>query len=83
MFNLSPDDPAVPSSLAAGLLLASIPLLASYELPHPTATAAIKATGASRSRAYEVKAAIERALPNLVRPPGRPTVLRPTIPPWS
>ena len=80
MPRLSPDGPAVPSSFAAGLLLCSIPLLASYGLPHPTATAVIEATGASRSRAYEVKAAIEAALPDLVRPPGRPTVVRPPPP---
>ena len=74
MPRLSPDGLAVPSSLAAGLLLCSIPLLASFGLPHPTATAAIEATGVGRSRAYEVKAAIEAALPDLVRPPGRPAV---------
>ena len=73
MPNLSPRAPAVPPTLAAGLLLASIPILDSLHLPHPTATAAIEATGASRSRAYEVKAAIEQALPDLVRPPGRPS----------
>ncbi|MDP6943216.1 MAG: hypothetical protein QF464_03620 [Myxococcota bacterium] len=73
MPQLSPAGPAVPSSLAAGLLLCSISLLSSYELPHPTATAAIEATGVGRSRAYEVKAAIAAALPDLVRPPGRPT----------
>jgi len=80
MPSLSPDGPAVPSSLAAGLLLCSISLLASYGLPHPTATAAIEATGAGRSRAYEVKTAIEAALPDIVRPPGRPTVVRQTPP---
>ncbi len=63
---------AVPPSVAAGLLLCSIPLLDSLVLPHPTATAAIAATGVSRSRAYEVKAAVEAILPELIRPPGRP-----------
>ena len=80
MPSLSPDGPAVPSSLAAGLLICSIPLFASYGLAHPTARAAIKATGAGRSRAYEVKAAIEAALPALVRPPGRPTAAAPVPP---
>jgi hypothetical protein len=74
MPSLTPNTPSVPSSLAAGLLLVSIPLLASHGLPHPTARAAIKATRAGRSRAYEVKAIIESALPDLVRPPGRPIV---------
>ena len=41
-------------------------------LPHPTATAVIAAAGVSRSRAYEVKVAVEEILPELVRPPGRP-----------
>ena len=74
MPSLSPIGLTVPSSLAAGLLLCAIPLLASCGLPHPTATTAIEATGVGRSRAYEVKAAIEAVLPDLVRPPGRPTV---------
>lgn len=81
MLNLSPDGLAVPSSLAAGLLLCSIPLLASLDLPHPKATAAIEATGAGRSRAYEIKAVIEQALPELIRPPGRPPAPAPEVPP--
>ena len=78
MPNLSLKGLAVPSSLAAGLLLCSISLLASYDLPHPTAMAAIEATGAGRSRAYEMKAIIEDALPDLVRSPGRPMASPPT-----
>ncbi len=72
MPHLSSESSAVPPTLAAGLLLVSIPLLAAHDLPHPTAKAAIAVTGTSRSRAYEVKAAIIDALPKLVRPPGRP-----------
>jgi len=65
---------AVPSSLTAGLLLASLPLLALLDLPRPTATDVIQAAGVSRSRAYEVKAAVEAAVSDLVQPPGRPPV---------
>ena len=80
MPHLSTGEPAVPPTFAAGLLLISIPLLAAHDLPHPTATAAIGAMGVGRSRAYEVKAAIIDALPELVRSPGRP-VKPPTAPP--
>ncbi len=72
MPHLSCGGPAVPPSFAAGLLLASLPLLAFLDLPHPTATAVIDAVGVSRSRAYEVKASVEVAMTDLVRPPGRP-----------
>ena len=72
MPHLSCGSPAVPPSFAAGLLLASLPLLASLDLPHPTATVVIEAVGVSRSRAYEVKASVEAAMSDLVRPPGRP-----------
>lgn len=80
MPHLSSESLVVPPSLAAGLLLVSLPLLAAHNLPHPTASAAIEAVGGSRSRAYEVKAAITEALPELVRPPGRPAA-PPSSPP--
>lgn len=73
--------PAVPSSLTAGLLLASLPLLALLDLPRPTATDVIQATGISRSRAYEVKATVEAAVAELVQPPGRPPA--PAVEPLS
>lgn len=81
MPHLSVEGSAVPSTLAAGLLLVSIPILVALGLPHPTATAAIVAVGVSSSRAYEVKAAIMAALPDLVRPPGRPAAAPPSHPP--
>ena len=81
MSRLSLGGAAVPPSIAAGLLLCAIPLLAACGLPHPTASAAIAGTGAGRSRAYEVKAILEQALPDLVRPPGRPTADPPAPPP--
>lgn len=72
MPRLSPKGPDVPPSLAAGLILATLHLLDEHDLPCPTASAAIRAMGCSRSRVYEVKADIIRALPELVRSPGRP-----------
>ena len=58
--------------VAAALLLASIEHLGAHSLPRPSATAVIAATGASRSRAYELKARLEALLPTLAGPVGRP-----------
>lgn len=57
----------------AALLLAAVSRLAARGLPHPTATEVLQSTGVSRSRAYEVKERLERALCALVRPSGRPS----------
>ena len=59
-------------SLAAGLLLAAIPLLNQYALPVPTAKAVLEATSATRTTAYKVKRAVETALHELLKPTGRP-----------
>lgn len=72
MTPLSPEPPAVTSLVVAGLLLAAIPHLTRLDLAAPSATDVIAATGAGRSRAYEIKAAIEAGLPDLQRPAGRP-----------
>lgn len=71
----------LPPSLTAGLLLAAIPLLGAFDLPAPTASAVLEATGASRTTAYKVKAEVEAALPGLLRPPGRPAAPPPEAPP--
>lgn len=42
-------------------------------MPHPTAAQILDATGAGRSRAYELCAQILAILPRLLRPAGRPT----------
>ncbi|MEK7993777.1 MAG: hypothetical protein AAB403_08255 [Planctomycetota bacterium] len=42
------------------------------DLPRPTAAAVFTATGAGKTRAYEVAEQILDGLPNLLRPPGRP-----------
>jgi len=72
MTNLTTEHPAVIPLVVAGLLLAAIPYLQRLGLSAPSATDVISATGAGRSRAYEVKAEIEALLPGLARPPGRP-----------
>lgn len=65
-------DPAVSPNLTAGLLLAALPYLVELGLPAPTTTAVLEATGAGRTRAYELRAALEELLPTLLREPGRP-----------
>jgi hypothetical protein len=52
-------------------LLASS-ILADLGLPHPTAAEVLAKTGASRSRAYELRAELRALLTTLMRPPGRP-----------
>lgn len=64
--------PAVSPLLSAGLLLAARGELERLALPCPTARQVLEATGASRSRAYEVAASLAALLPSLQRPPGRP-----------
>lgn len=72
MPSVSPPEPAVSPLLSAGLLLLATSWLADFDLPHPTAAQVLEKTGASRSRAYELCAAIRALLPTLLRPPGRP-----------
>lgn len=73
------EEPAVSPLLAAGLLLAATPHLHRLDLPHPTAAAIVDALGVSRSRAYELRAAVEAALPALLRPVGRPPETAPSL----
>jgi hypothetical protein len=56
----------------AGLLLAARTLLVAFGLPCPTVDAIVDATGATRSRAYEISSAIVALLPSLVAARGRP-----------
>jgi hypothetical protein len=58
--------------LLAAVLLASRSLCQHFALPCASAEAILTATDASRTRAYELVAALLAALPTLVRPPGRP-----------
>ena len=58
--------------LVAALLLAAGEHLRALDLPRPTVQQVIEATGASRSRAYELRDALLAAVPSLLRPVGRP-----------
>jgi len=71
----------LPPALAAGLLLAAIPVLTAHHLPTPTASEVLEAVGAARTTAYKVKAAVEASLPEHLRPPGRPAAPPPEKPP--
>jgi hypothetical protein len=70
-------DALPPLWLAAVLLLART-IAARYELASPSVDAIVTATGASRSRAYELVARLAALLPTLVRAPGRPARAEPT-----
>lgn len=73
MFLVPANDVVVAPVLEAGLLLAALVRLTRLGLPRPTAAAILEATGASKTRAYEVRAALEDQLPGLLRAPGRPS----------
>lgn len=67
-------EPAVTPNVAAGLLLAARSLCRTLalDLPIPSASRIVAATGATRSRAYELSRSLLELLPTLERPPGRP-----------
>jgi len=56
----------------AAVLLAARTLCRQLELGHPSVSQILAATGASKSRAYEVCAALTSSLPTLIQPCGRP-----------
>jgi hypothetical protein len=60
--------------VTAGVLLAARSLSAPHGVPQPSVGEILRLTGATRSRAYEIKDALEAVLPTLARPPGRPRV---------
>jgi hypothetical protein len=72
--------PAVSPNVTAGVLLCARTVGDQLELPVPSASAILSATGATRSRAYEVASEIRALLPTLVRLPGRPRT-EPIAPP--
>jgi len=57
----------------AAVLLWARSLCQHFSLPCPTAEAILAATGASRSRAYELVGALSAVLPTLARRTGRPS----------
>ena len=69
---LPPEGASVSPLLTTAILLVALPLLDALGLPHPTVAAVLAATGVSKSRAYELRAAIEALLPTVLRSPGRP-----------
>jgi hypothetical protein len=77
-----PDPPlAVTPIVTAGLLLSARTLAAPHGLELPSVAQILEATGATRSRAYELKDTIIALLPALARPPGRPRVAHDPPPP--
>lgn len=64
--------PSWPPSVAAGLLLLARTLCKSFDLPQPDVDAILRATGASRTRAYVHRRAISDWIEQCHREPGRP-----------
>lgn len=60
--------------LISALLLASTEHARRLALVHPSVGEILQATGATRSRAYELRDALVALLPSLQRPAGRPAV---------
>jgi hypothetical protein len=71
---------ALPPLWLAAVLLVARTIAARYELASPSVDAILTATGASRSRAYELVARLAALLPTLVRTPGRPARVEPAVP---
>jgi hypothetical protein len=63
---------ALPSLLVTALLLVARAAAARYALPAPSAEAILAATGASKSRAYELALDLVALVPTLARRVGRP-----------
>ena len=64
--------PVFPSTAVAALLLVAVAHFREVGLACPSANDVLQATGASRSRAYELKARLDLLLSQLVASPGRP-----------
>jgi len=77
----APDVPPLAPAAVAGLLLAGRPHLVRLGLATPTPSEILDRTGARRTRAYELKDALESLLPALVRPVGRPAAPPPSVEP--
>jgi hypothetical protein len=68
--------PAVSPNVTAGVLLCARRLGEQLELSFPTTSAILGATGAKRTRAYEIASELREVLPTLTRPVGRPATER-------
>ncbi len=71
---------SLPNVTLAAVLLVARAIAERHDLEGPSVGAILKATGASRSHAYEVAARVEALLPGLVGAPGRPAKAEPTPP---
>lgn len=68
-----PSSRVTPSAnLSAALLLLAVTFLRRMNLPHPTCKALLEATGATKTRAYDLAEALGALLPSLEQPVGRP-----------
>ena len=65
-------DLELPANLVAALLLRARPHLRALDLAKLSAAAVLEATGAAKSRAYELARALGDRLVDLVAPVGRP-----------
>lgn len=63
---------ALPPAWLAAVLLLGRTIAEAHDLDCPPVDAIVRATGASKSHAYQVAAKIAALLPTLVRAPGRP-----------
>ena len=70
--DLSDSGEPVSPLLIAALLLASAEHARRLSLPHPSVVEILAATGATRSRTYELRDTLVGSLPSLQRPVGRP-----------
>lgn len=80
MLNVAEQLDSVSPSVAAAVLLAAVPVLAKRGLAHPSVAEVLAATGVSRSRAYELRARLEKLLLDLVQATGRPPRPEPAAP---
>lgn len=78
--HLHDDAPAVSPNVTAGVLLCARSLAEPLGLNMPSTQAIVDATGATRSRAYEIAQEVRASLPTLVRAPGRPPAPAPVPP---
>ena len=70
--------PAVSPNVTAGILLCARAFGEQLQLPFPSGAQILSATGATKSRAYEVAAEVRELLAALTRPPGRPRASAPS-----
>jgi hypothetical protein len=71
---------ALPPAWLAAVLLLGRAIGERHEIAFPSGDAILKATGASKSQAYEVAGKLVAILPTLVRAPGRPAKDEPAPP---